>query len=105
MDANEPIVVEVVYALPERQTLIALEVPAGATVRDAIERSRIAARHPEIDPTRCKVGIHGRVCTLQAPLRAGDRVEIYRPLLADIKEVRRQRATAGKPLRAKVRSK
>lgn len=83
--------VEVVYAARDRQVLLTLEMEAGATARQAIERSGILQRFPEIDLTGAPVGIFGRVTTLAAPLRHGDRVEIYRPLEADPKAARRNR--------------
>ena len=84
--------IEVVYATPERQMLYALEVEAGATVRDAIERSGVLAAFPEIDLARNRVGIFGRLAALSTPLCDEDRVEILRPLQADPKEARRKRA-------------
>ena len=84
--------VEVIYATPERQALYAVSVAAGATVRDAIERSGVLTAFPEIDLARNRVGIHGKLATLATPLRDEDRVEILRPLQADPKEARRQRA-------------
>lgn len=90
--SSATIPVEVVYALPERQTLLALQLPAGATVREAIERSGVLQLHPEIDLSRAAVGIHGRRSPLDARLREHDRVEIYRPLTADPKDARRRRA-------------
>lgn len=84
--------VEVVYALPERQRLVACELVAPATLRDAIEASGLLAEYPQIDLARARVGVFGRVQALDAPVREGDRVEIYRPLQADPKEVRRRRA-------------
>ncbi len=84
--------VEVVYALPGEQALVALEMPAGATVGDAIEASRLVQRFPDIDPARCKAGIFGRVTSIGTVLQEGDRVEIYRPLIAEPKEARRRRA-------------
>ena len=84
--------VEVVYATPERQALYAVSVAAGATVRDAIERSGVLAAFPEIDLASNRVGIHGKLVTLATPLSDDDRVEILRPLQADPKEARRQRA-------------
>jgi len=84
--------VSVVYALPGNATEIQLELPAGATVADALARSRIARRHPEIDFARAATGIFGRKVRRDAVLADGDRVEIYRPLLADPKESRRRRA-------------
>ncbi len=84
--------VEVVYGVPERQALLEVSLPKDATLSDAIEASGIRGEFPglEVDPVR--VGIFGRKARLDDPLRDGDRVEIYRPLLADPKEVRRARA-------------
>lgn len=84
--------VEVAYAEPRRQWLLAVSLPAGATVSDAVRLSGIAAQVPGliIDPRR--IGIHGRKVSPEQVLADGDRVEIYRPLLADPKEVRRARA-------------
>ena len=84
--------VEVVYALREEQTLVALELEEGASVREAIERSGVLARYPGIELERGRVGVFGKRVELNAPLRDGDRVEIYRPLVADPKEDRRRRA-------------
>ena len=84
--------VEVAYALPDEQTLVALEVEPGTTVEEAIRRSRILERHPDIDLERQKVGVFGRPARLDAALRPRDRVEIYRPLKVDPKEMRRRRA-------------
>jgi putative ubiquitin-RnfH superfamily antitoxin RatB of RatAB toxin-antitoxin module len=84
--------VEVVYATPDRQALYAVNVAAGATVRDAIERSGVLAAFPEIDLAHHRVGIHGKLATLATPLCDEDRVEILRPLQADPQEARRQRA-------------
>jgi putative ubiquitin-RnfH superfamily antitoxin RatB of RatAB toxin-antitoxin module len=88
----DKIMIEVAYALPERQTLIALEVPAGTTLEQAIALSGICRQYPEIDLAVNRVGIFSKLTTLDAPLQAGDRVEIYRPLLIDPKEARRRRA-------------
>ncbi|HUF79593.1 MAG TPA: RnfH family protein [Burkholderiales bacterium] len=84
--------VEIVYALPERQALVALEMEEGATVAQAIERSGILLKFPEIALAHGRVGVFGKKVELDALLRDGDRVEIYRPLVADPKEVRRRRA-------------
>jgi putative ubiquitin-RnfH superfamily antitoxin RatB of RatAB toxin-antitoxin module len=91
-EAAETIRVEVVYALPERQVLLAVDVPAGTTLMQAIERSGIrdAFDDMEVDPAR--LGVFGRKQPPDHVLREGDRVEIYRPLIADPKEVRRARA-------------
>ena len=82
--------VEVVLALPLQQDVCIVELPASASVREAIERSGLLMRHPDIDLNR--VGIWGRRCRLEDAVRDGDRVEIYRPLTADPKEIRRRRA-------------
>ncbi|OON38940.1 RnfH family protein [Izhakiella australiensis] len=86
------IAVEVVYALPEKQYLYTVKVAQGATVAEAIQRSGILELRPEIDLSQNKVGVFSRPVKLTDTLDAGDRVEIYRPLLADPKELRRQRA-------------
>lgn len=84
--------VEIVYALRDRQVLLAFEVEGGTTARQAVERSGILQRFPEIDLARAGMGIFGRVVSPDTPLRDGDRVEIYRPLIADPKDARRTRA-------------
>jgi putative ubiquitin-RnfH superfamily antitoxin RatB of RatAB toxin-antitoxin module len=86
------IAVSVVYALPDRGTQIELRLPSGATVADAIQRSGLAGLHPEVDTLRCPVGIFGRRVQRYRVLADGDRVELYRPLLADPKDARRHRA-------------
>ncbi|HKK06626.1 MAG TPA: RnfH family protein [Gammaproteobacteria bacterium] len=77
--------VEVVYARPDKQEVIALELGDGATVQQAIEASRILERCPEIDLETQKMGVFGRVATPETELNEGDRVEIYRPITADPK--------------------
>jgi putative ubiquitin-RnfH superfamily antitoxin RatB of RatAB toxin-antitoxin module len=84
--------IEVIYATPERTARYVVELPEGATVRSAIERSGVLVAHPEIDLVRGGAGIFGRRVTLDQALRAGDRVEILRPLGADPRAVRRRRA-------------
>lgn len=84
--------VEIVYALRGEQALLALEVAPGTTVQEAIEQSGIRKRFPHIDPERSKVGIFGKRVTMVTMLKEGDRVEIYRPLVAEPKDARRQRA-------------
>ncbi|HJV27709.1 MAG TPA: RnfH family protein [Aromatoleum sp.] len=89
--------VEVVYALPHQHQLVRIQVPEGATVRDAIDASGVLARFPEIDLDKAnKVGVFGKLTRLDTMLRERDRVEIYRPLIADPKEVRKKRAEEGK---------
>lgn len=96
--AAEPTIrVEVVYALPERQALLAVDLPRGGTAAQAIEASGIRERFPGLVVDAAAVGVFGRKVALDHVLSDGDRVEIYRPLQTDPKEVRRRRASAGKP--------
>lgn len=99
MASAETITVEVVYALPDEQALIPVELPAGSTIADALVAADIAARFPQIDLVTAKVGIFGKHATRERVLQTGDRVEIYRPLLADPKDRRRRRAAEGKTMR------
>lgn len=97
-DTQQNIQVEVVLAMPDRQELLALEVTAGTTVAEAITASGLADRFEGFEPDLSMVGIFGRKVSAEQVLQTGDRVEIYRPLIADPKEVRRQRAlTQTKP--------
>jgi uncharacterized protein len=84
--------VEVAYATPEKQALLTVKVPKGATIEAAIQQSNVLERFPEIDLTTIKVGVFSEPATLQTLLQPGDRVEIYRPLVIDPKEARRMRA-------------
>jgi putative ubiquitin-RnfH superfamily antitoxin RatB of RatAB toxin-antitoxin module len=88
--------VEVAYAVPERQVIIEVTVERGTTLKQAIELSGILQQFEEIDLGRNKVGIFGKLAELSDELQPGDRVEIYRPLIADPKEVRKKRAAQGK---------
>ncbi|PHS30787.1 MAG: RnfH family protein [Methylophaga sp.] len=88
----ESINIEIAYALPEEQVILSLEVPDDCTVEDAIKRSGVLDTYPQIDLSTDKVGIFGKMCKLTAGLRNKDRVEIYRKLIADPKESRRQKA-------------
>lgn len=92
MASGELIDVEVAYALPERQVIVAVRLPGGASVRQAIAASGIVTRFPQIDVAVNAVGVFGRAVHLDTPLKAGDRVEIYRPLRVDPREARRRRA-------------
>lgn len=91
--------VEVAYAGQDAQVLLAVSGPPGMTVREAIDRSGVLARFPEIDLGLNKVGIYGKLARLDQGLAEGDRVEIYRPLIADPNEQRKKRAAAGKVMR------
>jgi putative ubiquitin-RnfH superfamily antitoxin RatB of RatAB toxin-antitoxin module len=84
--------VEVAYALPERQVLLELEVPDGTTVGETIEQSGVLDRCPGLQIRRGQVGVFGRAVGLDARVRDGDRVEIYRPLVASPADARRERA-------------
>ncbi|MBI5921230.1 MAG: RnfH family protein [Betaproteobacteria bacterium] len=94
--------VEVVYALPQQQELICLELPDGCTLQQALETSGLLQKYPEINLAQNKFGIYGKLARLETPLRGHDRVEIYRPLLADPKETRKQRAAENKAARKKA---
>jgi len=92
-DHNHDLIeVEVAYALPRTQTVVALKVPVGTTVREAIARSGIAAQPADGDWNTVAVGICGKRAPLATVLHEHDRVEIYRPLIADPKQARRKRA-------------
>ena len=99
MDRAEPLTVEVAFALPRRQLILELRVAKGTTVEQAIQASGILEQFPEIDLKISKVGIFGKPCKLTDTLNHGDRVEIYRPLIADPKEIRKQRAAKGKEMK------
>ena len=90
------IIVEVVYALPKEQTLLAFSAIEGISVKDAIMQSGILEHYTELDIDNMDVGIFGKRTTMKIALRDKDRVEIYRPLIADPKEVRKRRAAEGK---------
>lgn len=96
---TERIGVEVAYARPERQQIIALKVAPGTTAAQAVACSGILEQFPELDRAALKLGIFSKPVRPDTALREGDRVEIYRPLLADPKEVRRRRAESGKAMK------
>ena len=97
---SDKINIEVVYALPHEQVLLRKFVPAGTTVAQAIQASGILDKYPEIDLANNKLGIFGKLTKADVVLRDKDRIEIYRPLIADPKEVRRKRAEQGKAMTA-----
>lgn len=96
---SDMINIEVVYALPEEQLLLKRSVPMGTTVAGAIQSSGVLDKHPEIELDKNKLGIFGKLTKADAVLRDKDRIEIYRPLIADPKEVRRKRAEEGKAMK------
>ena len=98
MDTQE-IHVELVYALPEHQTLLDFTVPKGTTLEQAIGLSGIQEHYPELDLSTLKAGLFGKIAPRTLQLREKDRIELYRPLVADPKEVRKQRAEAGKKMK------
>jgi len=91
--------VEVIYALPQRQDLVRLKLPVGSTLQQAVHSSGLLEKYPEIDLAKSKFGLYGKLSKLDSVLRERDRVEIYRPLIADPKEVRKQRAAEGKAMK------
>ena len=88
--------VEVAYAEPDRQLIIPVNIDTGTTVGGAIVQSGIMVEFPKLDIENSKIGIFGKATAMTTALNDGDRVEIYRPLIADPKEVRRKRAAEGK---------
>ncbi len=101
MGNKERIEVEVAYALPGKQIIIPVSIVSGGTALDAVSHSGIQESFPELDleSGKIKLGIFGKICKPSKELNKGDRVEIYRPLIADPKEVRRQRAAEGKQMK------
>jgi putative ubiquitin-RnfH superfamily antitoxin RatB of RatAB toxin-antitoxin module len=92
MAEADKIEVEVAYALPGLQVVLPVQLAPGAVVEDAIRQSGILDQFPEIDLAANKVGVFGKLAKLDATVQAGDRVEIYRALIADPKEARRKKA-------------
>lgn len=99
MSMADTIQIEVIYALPEKQETALLQLPSGASLQQAIEASGLIEKYPEIDLAKGKFGIYSKLAKLDTALRDRDRVEIYRPLIADPKEVRKQRAAEGKVMK------
>ncbi len=99
MGDEEMIGIEIAYALPERQTLLNFDVPLGTTLEQGIALSGITDIHPELDVSTMKVGIFSKIAPRDQVLREKDRIELYRPLFADPKEIRKQRAAAGKAMK------
>ena len=99
MENANKIAVEVAYALPDSQLIIPVKVDAEMSIEEIIRHSGILERYPDIELGQNKVGVFGKLAKLDSTLREGDRVEIYRPLIADPKEVRRKRAAEGKRMK------
>ena len=99
MPRPEGATVEVAYALRERQRVVEIEFTEGLTAHVAVERSGLLEEFGELEGRKLDLGVFGRVVRADHPLAPGDRVEIYRPLIADPKEVRKQRAAEGKAMK------
>lgn len=97
--SDNKIKIEVVYALPHEQVLLKLDVPQSSTIAEAIKLSGLLDKYPEIDLEKGKFGLYGKLSKSDVVLREKDRVEIYRPLIADPKEVRKKRAEEGKVMK------
>ena len=93
------ILIEVAYALPKKQLIIPIKVKEGTTAKEAIQVSGIIKKFPEIDLNINQIGIFGKLTQLDHVMRERDRIEIYRPLVADPKEIRRQRVAEGKVMK------
>jgi len=101
MPEGESIQVEVAYALPDKQIILPVTLPAGGTAIEAARQSGVCEQFEGIDLDNSRLGIFGMVVSPGKVLKAGDRVEIYRPLLADPKEIRKERATRARERRSK----
>lgn len=99
MENANRIKIEVAYARPDMQVIIPLRVDPSSTLEHAIRASGVLEKFPEIDLATNKVGIFGKLSKLDSRLHDGDRIEIYRHLIADPKEVRRKRAADGKAMK------
>ncbi|WP_422682887.1 RnfH family protein [Candidatus Methylopumilus universalis] len=93
------ILIEVAYALSKKQIIIPIKVKLGTTAEEAIKVSGIIKKFPDIDLNINQIGIFGKLTQLDHVMRERDRIEIYRPLIADPKEIRRQRAAEGKVMK------
>ncbi len=96
---SKSIPVEIAYALPSQQIILKLQVAEGTTAEQGVIASGIMQKFPEIDLNQNKIGIFGKLVKSDTILREKDRVEIYRSLIADPKEVRKQRAAEGKVMK------
>jgi len=95
-DLNNEITIEVIYALPTEQNIISIRVNKTCKVKEAIEKSGVLEKYPEIDLDEEKLGIFSKKCTLTDSLNDWDRIEIYRPLIIDPKQARKDRAEKNK---------
>ena len=95
--------IEFAVALPDRQQILAVTVPAGTRVRDVLSRSGLVDAFPDIDPGTCPVGVFGRLVADDYEPVDGDRIEVYRPLTLDPKQARRKRAKSAGRVRPSAR--
>ena len=98
-NSPDKINVEVAYALPSEQSLFVVQVLEGTEIKEVITQSKILEEYPELEVDKLEVGIFGKMAKLNQKVRDRDRIEIYRPLIADPKEVRKRRAAEGKRLK------
>ncbi|MCB1679276.1 MAG: RnfH family protein [Halioglobus sp.] len=103
MTEQDRIGVEVAYALPHKQAIVVLHVARGTTAEEAVRQSDIAAKFDAIDLETARLGVFGKAVPPGQVLREGDRVEIYRPLIADPKEARKARAARARERRARAK--
>ena len=96
MSGSDLLAIEVAYALPDQQSLLRLDVPAGTTVEEAVQRSGLLEQYPDINLSSAAMGIFGKQVPAATEVKSGDRVEVYRPLIADPKAARRKRAAKAK---------
>ena len=102
MNDDGKIKVEVAYALPQRQAIVPLQVAPGTTAQQAALASNLQRQFPNLDIAEAKLGVFGKAVAPDYVLQAGERVEIYRPLIADPKQVRKQRAAEQRRRREKA---
>ncbi len=95
--------IEIAYATPDKQSILVVEIDASTSPREAVKLSGIKSEFPEIDLENAKIGVFGKLIADSYQLKEKDRIEIYRPLLADPKEVRRRLAAEGKTMGNKSR--
>lgn len=105
VEVPEKLSIEIVFAMPDKQSLLSLEVDAGASVQDAILQSRIADLFPETEMDSLPVGVWGKPVQRDYRVRSGDRIEIYRTLSINPREARRQLALAGRTMSDPTESK
>lgn len=93
---SETLTIEVAYALPTKQQIVTVDVAVGTSALDAVKQSTITKVFPDIDVKNMKMGVFGKSIKANYELKAGDRIEIYRPLISDPKATRKARADKAK---------